>query len=325
MKVCIGYQSALEYWRIRRALPDDRAMQRRNIALPNTIPTAKQVRSSGLSLPLHTILRDPDYRWRTKIITQHILSGKLPAGCFFTAKNELEVSSPEFCFLQMAGSLSLPGLIELGYELCGKYSLPVAAPITSDVKLPERGFFNRPPLTNVKKISAFIASMPGFKGQKKAVRALRYILEGSASPMETKLSVLLTLPYQLGGFGFLKPELNARVTPKKSDRGTTDKEFYICDLFWPDKEVAVEYDSNQFHTGSAHIADDSKKRNALKAMGIGVITITTQQIYDKNELALAARVIAKSLGKRLVYKNPGFAAAHNELRGILHIESDWPQ
>jgi len=215
----------------------------------------------------------------------------------------------------------LPCLIELGYEMCGSYSLPVAG----DQKTPGRGFYNRLPLSNIKKLTEFIASMPGFKGRKKAARALRFILDGSASPMETKLSILLTLPYKLGGFGLPMPELNVRIKPRKTDRRTTGKEFYVCDLFWPDKDVAVEYDSNLFHTGSAHITDDSKKRNALKAMGIGVITVTTQQIYDNSEFEMAARTIAKDLDKRLVYKNPGFAAAHDELRRLLHIESGWPQ
>ena len=205
--------------------------------------------------------------------------------------------------------------------MCGRYSLPVAG----DVELPERGFYNRLPLISIKKLTAFITSMPGFKGSKKATRALRYILDGSASPMETKLSMLLTLPYQLGGFGLPKPEMNARIVPRKADRRTTSKEFYICDLFWPDKGIAVEYDSNQFHTGSTHITDDARKRNTLTAMGVRVISVTAQQIFDNDEFERAARVIAKRLGKRLVYKNPGFAAAHYDLRSILNIESGWPQ
>jgi len=325
MKVCIGYQSALEYWRIRRELHDGRAMRQGNILLPSTLPTAKQVRSSGLSLPLHIMLKDPTHRWPTKAVAFHVLSGEMPDGCIIGAekgfKDRFEVSSPEFCFLQIAGTLALPRLIELGYELCGGYSLPIAG----DLGFPKQGFYNRPPLTSMKKLTAFITGMPGFKGHKKAVRALRYILEGSASPMETKLSMLLTLPYQLGGFGLPKPKLNARIVPGKADRRTTNKEFYICDLFWPDKGIAVEYDSNQFHTASTHIAEDSKKRNSLKSMGIEVITVTTQQIYDNNEFEMAARVIAKCIGKRLVYKNPGFTAAHDDLRRVLRIESGWPQ
>ena len=262
---------------------------------------------------------------------QHVFSGDTPPGSFFVAENGLEVSSPEFCFLQMAGTLSLPRLIELGYEFCGGYSLPIAG----DVKKPDRGFYNRLPLTSIKKLTAFTSRMKGVKGCLKAVRALRYILEGSASPMETKLSILLTLPYKYGGFGFPKPVLNARVAPRKADRRTeqrteqmagrriTGKEYYVCDLYWPDHALAVEYDSTQFHTGSAHITDDSKKRNALTAMDIKPITVTAQQLYDSREFESVAAVLAKRIGKRLVYKNPGFEAAHYGLRCSLNIESGW--
>jgi len=325
MKVCVGYQSALEYWRIHRVLPVNSAHRKRNIVLPTNQPTTKQVMLSGLKLPLNTMLSNPNNRWSSEMVVNHIFSGTMSAGCFIEVESEiedgLEISSPEFCFLQMAGTLSLPGLIQLGYELCGRYSLPIAV----DLNPPDRGFYNRLPLTSIKKLSAFIASMSGFKGSKKAVRALRYVLEGSASPMETKISMLLTLPYQLGGFGFPKPELNVRIIPRKSDRKTTNKEFYVCDLSWTDKNIAVEYDSNQFHAGSSQIAEDSKRRNSLKMMGINVITVTTQQIYNDSDFERVARVIAKCLGKRLSYKNPGFAVAHRDLRSVLNVESGWAQ
>ena len=249
-------------------------------------------------------------------MTQHVFSGNTPYGCFIGAEGRLDglrVSSPEFCFLQMAGYLSLAGLIELGYEFCGKYSMPAAG----DAEAPSRGFYHREPLTSVKKISAFIARMPDFRGRKKAVRALRYLLEGSASPMETKLSMLLTLPYKLGGFGLPAPELNARVVPSKTAGKSSGRAFYVCDLFWADQNLAVEYDSDMFHTGSERIAEDSLKRNSLALMGVTVITVTTRQLYDSLEFEKAARTLANCLGKRLVFKNPGFAAAHLELRNQL--------
>ena len=313
MKVYIGYQSALEYWRIHRALPEGGVLRRRIVTLPGALPSAGQVRSAGLVLPLHVMLNNPGYRWPSQTIVQHVFSGKTAVGCFVSAGNEFEVSSPEFCFLQMAGQLSLPGLIELGYELCGAYSLPVAG----ETKVPDPGFYKRRPLTSLKKLSAFVAGMSGFTGHKNAERALRYILEGSASPMETKLAILLTLPYKLGGFGLPKPELNVRIVPSKTAEKAFGKEFYICDLFWPDHNIAVEYDSDQFHTDSKQIANDSTKRNALTMMGVIVLTVTTQQFFRTIEFEKAAGAIAKCLGKRLVYKNPGFIYAYNDLRDHL--------
>jgi len=125
------------------------------------------------------------------------------------------------------------------------------------------------------------------------------------------------LSYQLCGFKLTDPVLNARVTPSKAARGSSQKAFYTCDLFWPDHSLAVEYDSNLFHTGAEHISEDSKIRNTLTLMGITVITITTKQLYNSKEFNKVARVIAKCINKRLVYKNQDFAATPRKLRNEL--------
>jgi len=290
-----------------------------------------------LSLPLHIMFKKQSTSRLSKKLRPHIFTGQTPEGCFIQIDDNfaddiddnlyddvdanrdynLYVSSPEFCFLQMAGKYALLGLIELGYELCGSYSMPAAKSAAGDSRAPVKGFYDRPPLTSTRKLAAFLTRMPGAKGHQKAIRALRYILDGSASPMETKLSMFLTLPYKLGGFGFPKPELNRRIIPSKINKHFSDKIFFVCDLFWPDHDLAVEYDSEQFHTGRDKIADDSKKRNSLTMMGITVITVTKTQIFDRTEFEKVVGVLSKCLKKRLRFKNPQFAEIHNELRELL--------
>jgi len=223
------------------------------------------------------------------------------------------VSSPEFCFLQMAERLILVRLIELGYELCGTYSIPLA----DETEIPEIGFYKRQPLTSVNKLSAFLKIMPGVKGHKKAKHALRYMLDGSASPMETKLAMFLTLPYKLGGFGFNLPELNKRIVLTKAARKYFNKNYYVCDIFWEDKKIAVEYDSDQQHTGSDRIARDSKRRNSLNSLGIRVVSVTKQQINSSVELEQAARTIAKHMNRRLFLTKSKFYTMHEKLREQL--------
>jgi len=313
MNVFISHQSALEYWRTCLALPPAGASRRYRGALPGNPPTNEQVRLSELKLPLHIILGKAGTRWASTIMKQHVFTGKAPEGSFIRIDNKFFVSSPEFCFLQMANVLPLAGLIRLGYELCGTYSKP--APGTSNV--PERGFHNREPLTSKKKIEAFVNRMPGFKGRLSALRALRYILDGSASPMETNLAMFLTLPYMLGGFGFDQPELNKRITLSKNARKYFDKSYYVCDLFWENEQIAVEYDSDQHHTGSERIASDSNRRNALGLAGIRVVSITKHQLYSSLELEGAARTIAGHMQKRLFSKKSNFYERHYELRRQL--------
>ncbi|MCL2826363.1 MAG: hypothetical protein FWD72_03050, partial [Eggerthellaceae bacterium] len=133
----------------------------------------------------------------------------------------------------------------------------------------------------------------------------------------TKLAMFLTLPFKLGGYGFSMPKLNHRITLPKSARGYFSKKYYVCDLFWPDGKVAVEYDSDQNHTGSERIANDSNKRNALAMAGVRVVSITRLQLFSSSEFESSARTIALHLGRRLFSKKSGFPAAHRELRKLL--------
>ena len=75
--------------------------------------------------------------------------------------------------------------------------------------------------------------------------------------------------------------------------------------------------SDQFHTGSERIANDSKRRNALAMLGIRVVSVTRLQLYNSVELERVARTIASYLDKRLKIKYSNFAAAHRELRRQL--------
>jgi len=316
MEAFISHISALEYWRKHRTIPEDSAERRSGVLLPDNPPATELVLRAGLTLPVHIIISNPIARWSSKTMQQHVLTDKVTTGCFLKVEDELWVSSPEYCFLQMAGSLSLAKLIELGYEFCGAYSLPAA----NDANPPDRGFYYRKQLTSTKKLEAFISDMSGVRGYQKAKRALRYLIDNSASPMETKLSILLTLPYLLGGFGLIAPELNSRIIPSKTARKSTSKSFYTCDLFWPEYSLAVEYDSAQQHTGSEHINSDAKKKNALTLMGITVITVTKQQLYSTVELEKVARILATCLDKRLRFKKKSFVVNHSELRRQLFYE-----
>ena len=313
MKLFISHQSALEYWRRLRKLPESSADRRSKCTLPCRPSKIDQIDFPGFILPIHVMIGNRDARQHSIIVKQHLFCGETPIGCFMNIGNGLMVSSPEFCFLQMAGQLTLIGLIELGYELCGTYSRPLA----DDPSVPERGFYNRQPLTNIKKLKVFLDSIPGVKGHKKAARALQYLREGSASPMETKLAMFLTLPYMMGGYGFSLPELNMRIDLIKNARKYFNKNYYVCDLFWPDEKIAVEYDSDQQHTGSERIANDSGRRNALLSLGISVISVTKLQLYSRAGLERAARSIAVQMNKRLFPSKSNFSYAHGELRKQL--------
>ena len=308
----IGHKSALEYWR--KALVKDALVGKRvyHGKLPNKPPIAKELRFAnpwGLSMPLHILVGSKNARKATGGLECHICSEQLPSGSLILAAPGLAVSSPELCFLQMANEFSLIKLIMLGFELCGTYRL-------DPVNDPERGFRDDQPLTTVAKLDSFVDKAIGLKGRTNARRALQYIADNAASPRETALTLLLTLPYRLGGYGFPLPLLNCRIDVKTNAKRTANKTRLYCDLYWPDKQVDVEYDSDAYHAKPDRIARDAIRRNALISVGVTVITVSRTQIINTGELRKVAEVLSKLLGKRLQYPKK-FLLQHALLRKEL--------
>lgn len=324
MEIVVSHKSALEYWRLHRKIEiDDSARQRRK-TLPTSIPSLAILRDTvpdGFSFPINLMVGSPEARRKSNSVRSHIYTAPIPDWCFIRIGNGISVSAPAFCFFQMASELPLANLIELGLELCGTYSLPVIgehdAVINQTPEAVHEDFYNHPLLTDTYELRAHASRMKGVSGQKKVSRALRYIADGSASPMETILFMLLTLPYKLGGYGLPQPQLNRRIDCGKASLQGLSKAYYKCDLYWPKAKLAVEYDSDQYHTGAARIADDSKKRLDLAALGIDVVTVTGWQLRNIVEFEKLARLIARKLGREFRYKRPQFYKARNELRKLL--------
>jgi hypothetical protein len=76
------------------------------------------------------------------------------------------------------------------------------------------------------------------------------------------------------------------------------KRYFRCDLLWARFRVAIEYDSDMFHTGKEKIANDSVRRNVLGFMGINVITVTRSQLYSASGMQSIAEQLAKAMRKR---------------------------
>jgi len=193
MDILIGNESALDYWRtvgpnyLRGYDARQAATRRARRALTSSErPTLSEGnrRPAGCTLPLRTLVGSVDVRTRTPAVLSSFCS-VLPERSFVDAGEGFLMSTPEFCFLQMANRLTLARLIMLGYELCGTYVLVDKGPA------PRRDA----PLTTVAKLRTFIEGTSNARGRKKALRALRYVLDRSASPMESALG--------MGGGGWL--------------------------------------------------------------------------------------------------------------------------
>lgn len=316
MDIVIGYVSALEYWRTvgERFLRTSRqrriaTRRARAVLASNEKPRlqAGNRRPAGCKLPLNVVVADESARTETAGVVTHTWSQPIADTSFADAGAGFLVSSPEFCFLQMAGRYSLARLILLGFELCGTFALDETGPARQRVA----------PLTTADKLRAFVEGAFGAYGRKKALVALRYVKNGSASPMEAVLAMLLCLPYKMGGYGLEWPRLNYRVDVLPSMRKLADRGYCKADLCWPRADLCVEYDSELHHADAERRESDARRRSTLIALGYTVITVTPGQIMDGGACNRLAHQVAKLTGKRLRYVDPGFTHAHLALRSEL--------
>lgn len=212
-----------------------------------------QLRSSDT---VHVCIGEDSVRSRACGLSCHVWTGP-KHGSFFGINDEFCVSTPEACFIQMAGSLPLIHLIELGFLLCGTYApSAVDLPMTCGLQ----------PLTSLSRLNNYIDRCGGESGVVNARRALKYVRNGSASVMETKLTMLLCLPRMLGGIGLPLPELNAEILIPSNLTGRTLTNVRRPDLFWPDRNVAVEYDSNEYHSVAERVVEDSRRKKRVDLM-----------------------------------------------------------
>ena len=222
--------------------------------------------------------------------TCHASSTPLPAGALVRVDGGLMVCSPEFAFLQVAKETPTKQLARIGSELCALYRRAPDGSVTYGRVLPT---------TTKRALDAFLQRCKGREGVVAARKGLRYVVEAAASPMELGVAHALCLPPRMGGYGLPWPLLNYRVDVPKAKRSLVEKSYYLCDLFWPEAMLDLEYDSDQEHTGSTRIAADSDRRNDLHVLGIEVVTATREQVGSDAGLDRLARQIASQLGVRI--------------------------
>ena len=211
-------------------------------------------------------------------VTFHAVA-ELPRGSILLIEPDVCMVSPEMLFLQLAYGADVLDAVQLGFELCGIYSYPFQI---------QRDFSERAPFVSRRAMDRFLESQEGVPGVGAARRAMRYVVEGSASQMETACAMMLGLPYRLGGLNFPKFTINQKIEISKRLQAEMGRTQCFCDLAWFDRGVVFEYDSNAYHVGAERIAADSDRRNALLRMGYKVVTLTGNQMGDAREFMRVA-------------------------------------
>ncbi len=219
-----------------------------------------------------------------------VCSLELPPGSFVRVTDGLFACAPELAFVRLAAHAGFTETLRAGFELCGSYAIAPCAP---------GGICRSAPPTQVRRIRDYCRACPSLRGIGLARRASAHLMDGSASPRETALAMLLTLPHRYGGYGLPRPELNA--APSAHRRGHRDSRQtgpFVPDLLWERAGVAVEYNSSGWHSKTSQAARDSRRLNALSMNGMAVYVVTDGLIRSVGDMDALAGEIARKLGVR---------------------------
>ena len=302
--------------------------------------------------PVHLLVPSASSRSRGKSATFHVWSRELPARSLYRLSDTLFASTPELVLLQMAAQnykperliedfvkkneaereilkrigsdgdlvyddpfswerkMRLVSMAIVATEFAGHYRLPTALHDTQ---------YRIDPLVTLESQYAYIGANPSLYGVSRIRKALELAFDRSASPMESALALLLSLPVEFGGFGLPKPELNKRVPTKQFESMWDGGSFITPDLQWEDYMVAVEYESDEFHgrLGAAKADSDAVRANVLTAMGYAVFRATKGTAKSVAHTMHLARQVAQALGRGLADPSELEAMRRQKLHSLL--------
>lgn len=229
----------------------------------------------------------------------HLCELALPVGAVVSREGKL-VASPELMFLELASKLNIHRLILLALQLC---SHPPGNPSEA--------------ITTKKKLKTFLEKTSGHRGYLKALRAVKYIEDGSASVMESMAYMILTLPHALGGYALDGAIFNHEIKLKDEAGKRLGQKRCFTDLYYKSVKLAVEYESFAFHNSPLEQGKNAMRSATLERQGVKVMHLSTIQLYDKNACMDFAFNLASRLGKRIQIRTSKFNEMHALLRVLL--------
>lgn len=283
--------------------------------------------------PYDLIVPTAQCRSRGRVANLHVWRDLVQPGSFWRANERVLVSSPGFVVLQLACARRPTALSR---ELAARAAqqerrvreqlgLPVhsftdkdlldwanishlvgavvaACEFASTYRPPHPGSagttFDRPPLASLEEVGELLGRLPASSGIMRARRAVGLAFDGSASPMETALALILTLPLDMGGFGLLRPRLNQEIHLPEGFLGLPGARCVRPDLCWERERVALEYDGDPFHPAASPevVSADNERQNSLTALGYRVLRVRFPQVASLRRVTLLARQLASLLG-----------------------------
>lgn len=263
--------------------------------------------SEGEMEVLEVLVASARSRRQSMKVRCRVFAGELPASSLLSLGDGVFVADIRLCALQAAEYLDFCELVEYYFEICGSYSLPF------DV---DGDYVERTALASTARLRQFFELASRCPGSKAARRALAYVRDGSRSPLETALVMMLVLPRRFGGLGIRDVKMDHRIDVGNRMRDLTRKGCLYCDVFVGRGQLDIEY-HGFFHDAEEQAVIDDERANALRAIGISVIAIRRGGFFDRRAFERFTRSVQRELGIRSSSLPVGFDGERERLRRFV--------
>ncbi len=256
--------------------------------------------------PVHVLIRRSTRKKSNSNVIFHTCPETFPSNAVLVVDGNLCVLSPEYTLLHAARERDDLGLLLLAQEFCGCYSIVA----------PEAPLLMRHPLTSAQSLERALATASNVSGAKRIRKIIPLIMDGSGSPRETAVALLMCLPKRLGGYGLPIPTLNLSIELGAKGSLLWEKG-NAFDLVWSQARAAIEYDGRDAHKEPEQRDRDNARRNALTTDGYTLFVVTEGRLRDVRHMYAIAKSAAEILEHRLVFRDPEFRRKHLELLNRL--------
>lgn len=307
MDICLCDISAIEAMRssgmlLPELLERPRSSQLEGCGIPGGVELEDLLAGTGVrTSPVHLMVANGGSTYGRPGVVRHRRAHALPRGSLVRVGRGVLAAGPELALCQAAArdDHDLVDVAQLAYELCGTYLL-------DQDPNSWKGFVNNDvSATSVAKLLRFLESSCGEYGVPLVRKALGYVRDGSHSPMETVLALLLGLPRSVGGLGIKGISMNRRV------RGLDRK----IDVALEAYKAGLEYKGRAYHTIEQSARDD-RRQNEIVGSGWTILNVWYEDLANDYLFSVLVDSLFKIMGRRYV-ANDRFLVRQEILRRRL--------
>ncbi|WP_455137235.1 hypothetical protein [Thermophilibacter sp.] len=275
----------------------------------------------GHPLPVSCFSRDS--RSQSTLVRSYALLAELPPDSFLevtridgrpwgdprTVTARLYVEAPALSLLRMTQQLAravehghlseeaaFSRLLSFPMEACGSYARDPSNPALGDCA------YELDPIANEDEIRSYLDELSGVRGVRAAREAARWAKNGSGSPGETLISLVMRLPPRRGGIPLPHFVENEPIAWPDEARDLIRHQTMRPDFHWPHHRTASEYNGGLHGSPGAYV-EDSRRDQDYGACDIQLVTATYEDICTVGAIERYVTLVARKLAP---YEGPGF-------------------